>query len=344
MKIRLAAAALAVTLLSGSGVAVGQGGSRQSASLDFDEQHPGETTGTRLAIDYVNPSDPAAKPPAVQRVVLRLAPGTTFDTSVPPRCEASDQQLMAGGASACDAASRVGGGELDLDTGTAGPGRVLQYNVTLLNNAGQLIFLLESKSNPSSRIVARAAVQGTTITTDVSAVPGGPPDGFTAIKRVRLKLDPRSTGQGANRRSYVATPASCPSDRRWTSSATFTYRDGVSQTVASSSPCAGGGSSNDAARRDHKAPRIRVRGVPGRSCARRAFRVHVRIGERWSGLRRAELRLDGRRRVVTARRRFSRRIRTSALRRGVRHRLTVVALDRAGNRSVKRVGFRRCRR
>ena len=335
-----AAFALAFAVLGVPGIALGQSGARQSASLEFDEQHPGETSGTRLAVDYVNSEDAAAKPRAVQRVQLRLAPGTTFDTSVPPRCEASDQQLMASGPSACPAASRVGGGELDLDTGVPGPGRILQYNVTFLSNTRQLIFVLESKSNSSQRIIARAVIDGASITTDVTGVPGGPPDGYVAIKRVRLKLEPRATGQGANRRSYIATPATCPRERRWTNTAIFTYRDGVTQTLTSTSPCVG--SSRDSARRlDNKAPRIRVAGIPRRRCAGRDFRARVRIGERWSGLRRAELWLDGRRRVVTRSRRFSRRIRAARLR-GSRHRVVVVALDRAGNRSVRRVRFRKC--
>jgi hypothetical protein len=95
-----------------------------------------------------------------------------------------------------------------------------------------------------------------------------------------------------------------------------------------------------AARRDYKAPRIRLAGVPRKRCAR-GVRARVRIAERWSGLRRARLSLDGRRLRVTRKKRFSRRI--PALRpRPARHRLEVVALDNAGNRSVKKARFRAC--
>jgi hypothetical protein len=95
-----------------------------------------------------------------------------------------------------------------------------------------------------------------------------------------------------------------------------------------------------ASRRDYKAPRIRLAGVPRKRCAR-GFRARVRIAERWSGLRRARLSLDGRRLLVTRKKRFSRRI--PARRPGpARHRLKVVALDNAGNRSVKKARFRTC--
>jgi hypothetical protein len=229
----LAIVLVSVTSLGVPSLTIGQTGSRQSASNVFDQQLPAHSTGTRLAIDYVNPDDPQAKPRAVKRVVIALAPGTTIDTSVPARCGASDLELMANGAAACPAGSRVGGGEIDLDTGLPGPARVLQNDVILLNNTGELILLLESKSDPSSRVVARSVVNGATITSDVAAVPGGPPDGFTAIKRVRLTTEARSTAG----RSYVATPASCPRSHVWTNTLTFTYRDDVSQTVRSASPC-----------------------------------------------------------------------------------------------------------
>jgi hypothetical protein len=214
-------------------------GSRQTVSAVFDEQRPSASTGARLAIDYVNPDDAAGKPPAVQKVVIALASGTSIDTTVPERCEASDLELMSTGSEACPAASQVGGGHVDLDTGVPGPARILQYDVTILNNTGELILLLESTSEPQSRIVARSVVAGTTITTEVSPVPGGPPDGFPAIKRVRLHLEPRVTGHGTSRRTYTATPDSCPRQRAWTNVVTFTYRDGESQTTTSASPCDG---------------------------------------------------------------------------------------------------------
>lgn len=328
--------AVVIVTLGLPATAAAQAGSRQTAMATLDEHLPARSTGIRLAIDYVNPSDPKAKPPAVQKVVIKLARGAGMDTSVPARCEASDPDLMASGAGACPASSRVGGGELDLDSGIPGPAQLLQNDVTLLNAKDELILLLESKNDRRSRLVARAAIQGSTITSEVPPVPGGPPDGFAAIKRVRLKLEPRSAGRGVRRRDYVSTPRSCPASRNWTNTVTFTYRDGVSQTVASTSPCSG------TARRDYKPPRIRVRGVPRRHCASHDFRARVRIAERWSGLRRAELRLDGRRLLGAKRKRFSRRIRIITLPRG-HHRLVAIARDNAGNRSLKRVRFRTCR-
>jgi hypothetical protein len=211
--------------------ALAQDAARQTAELTLTEQRPARSTGARLAIDYVNTSDPAAKPPAVQRTMITLAPGSRIDTSVPGQCTAPNPQLMASGSSACPAESRVGGGEITLDTGVPGPARILENDVTLLNNRDELIFVLESKSEPRSRIVARAVIGEGTITTDVTGVPGGPPDGFVAIRRVRLALDSLP--------GYLTTPPTCPANRVWTYSVAFTYRDGVTQTVDGSAPCTG---------------------------------------------------------------------------------------------------------
>ena len=91
-------------------------------------------------------------------------------------------------------------------------------------------------------------------------------------------------------------------------------------------------------------PPARRRGArrpPARTvCTSRNFTASVRLRDR-SGIRRADVYLDGRRVRRTARTRFSLRIRVRGLRVG-RHRITVIARDRVGNRSVTRRRFGRC--
>jgi hypothetical protein len=220
--------------------APGAGGSadRQTAQVQFRKQAMSRSTGTRLAIDYVNPAHPKAKPYAVERTVTHLQRGTQIDTSVPGQCQASDAALMAEGAAACPDGSRVGSGEITLDTGFPGSLRRLEFNVTLFNNDSQLIFLLEPKSGPMSRSVSRATVQGRTIISEVPPIPGGPPDGFTAIKRVSVHTHGVTVGSGADRRMYTRTPSFCPASG-WRNRTIFTYRDGEVEKVASPSPCTG---------------------------------------------------------------------------------------------------------
>ncbi|MGI8727355.1 MAG: calcium-binding protein [Solirubrobacterales bacterium] len=230
-KVALATIAILTFALALPGVANAQS-PRQAASALFDSQVPGSSTGLTQAIDYFNPDDPEAKPPAVATIVISLAKGSRIDTAVPPQCEAPDPALIAQGAAACPEGSIVGGGEIDLDTGIPGPSRIVRNQVELINNADELIFLLTEEEG-GARTVTRATVGERTVTTETPPIPGGPPDGFTAIKRVRLQMEAFSAGDG----NYLTTPPSCPAEGEWTATGEFTYRDGVTQLTSSASPC-----------------------------------------------------------------------------------------------------------
>jgi hypothetical protein len=116
----------------------------------------------------------------------------------------------------------------------------------------------------------------------------------------------------------------------------------------------GGGDRGDSA--DGRGPRVRIVGLPGLRprptpgadgpppvsgvCTTRSFKARVRLRDR-SGIRRVKVYVDGKLVRRTTRTRFSLRISIRGLRVGS-HRLTVIALDRAGNRSVTRRRFGRC--
>lgn len=229
----------AVLVASGTATAGSEEGpSRQTAVVGFTTDQPGSSTGLVDLIDYVNPSDPDAKPYAVRRVEVTLAPGSAFDTTVPARCTALDAKILLLGAAACAAASRVGGGTLTLDTGLPGPLRIVDARVTLFNTAGHVIFLFESTGLPvPARFVSRSPIVGRTLTTEAPPLPGGPPDLFTAVKSVRVNFDSVSVGTGETARHYITVPDTCPPTGHWINQATFTYYDGAVQTVLTESPC-----------------------------------------------------------------------------------------------------------
>ncbi|MGH2987890.1 MAG: calcium-binding protein [Solirubrobacterales bacterium] len=239
---RLLAALMAATLLVAVAAAPAPAtqGERQTFGLTFTTDRAAASTGFFEAIDYVNPDDAQAKALAVETVVVRLPTGTEVDTSVPEPCDAPDAVLIASGAVACPPDSVVGGGEVDLDTGVPGPGRLIRSEVTLLNDDHQVIFLFEREGG--GRFVSRAQVTDASFTTVVPPIPGGPPDGFTAIDRVSLEVRPISAEPGTN---YITTPPSCPAGGAWSSTATFSYRDGISQAVGSPSPCRAGSDPED---------------------------------------------------------------------------------------------------
>lgn len=327
-------AVCAAVALAGTAPARAEAGSRQSAKVVFVENRPGVPSGLAFDVDYVNPSDPNGKPPAVRTVFETLAQDARLDTTVPARCDASDAQLMALGDSACPAESKVGTGYIRIDTGFPEPNRFFDVDVTFLNNTDQLIFLSRERKT-GARVVSRAAIQGNHLTSMAPPLPGTPPDGG-ALDVVHTRFDAISREVGGVRRGYITTPSACPRGGTWTNTLAFTYADGVTQTVASQSPCTRPGA------RASKGPRIRLRGVPRKRCARRGFIARVGIAVGGSALRRAILSLDGRRLLTTGRTHFSRRIDAHGLKPG-RHSVSVTAFDRAGNRSNARSRFRTCR-
>lgn len=195
---------------------------RQTASLTFTSMTPGAPTGVVLDADYFDPADPDGKPPRVVRVVTTLAPGSRYDTSVPAQCEASDAELMIAGPAACPEESVVGTGWLTVDTGAGDQ----MADVSFHNRTDELIFVNTVRGTPA-RTVLRAPVSGTSTTSEVPMLPGTPPDGGVLDQ---VHFEDFTVGR------YITTPPTCVTGF-WTNSTTFTYADGVTQTVESRSPC-----------------------------------------------------------------------------------------------------------
>ncbi|HEV2814389.1 MAG TPA: hypothetical protein VGW10_14130, partial [Solirubrobacteraceae bacterium] len=232
---------MAVTVMmavAAPAIAAAQSDSRQTFADIFTTTAPASATGLRLEIDYRDPANPGGKPYAVARILQALHPGTRIDTAVPPRCAASNEQLMAHGAAACPPETRVGGGELSVDTGSDVPGpRVIENRVTFFNADDEIILFTESTNTSGApiRTAGRTAVGDGSLTSTVPPVPAAPPpDPFLAILRVRVMLE----SYERNGRAFITTPPECPPGGMWTNRGTFTYRDGVEQTVASGTPCA----------------------------------------------------------------------------------------------------------
>jgi hypothetical protein len=226
---------VAVALFGGT-TAAAPTDSRQTAEARFVEQRPGVPTALTFNVDYHQPDDPDAKPPAVQSVIETLAQGARFDTSVPAQCAASDAQLMAQGEAACAPDSKVGTGYIRIDTGFPDPNRFIEVDVAFLNNADQLIFLTTDRDT-GAHVVARSKIEGGQITSSAPPLPGTPPDGG-ALDVVTSQLDSITREIQGEPRAYITTPPDCPPGGEWVNSLSFTYRDGVTQQVESRSACA----------------------------------------------------------------------------------------------------------
>ncbi len=217
---------------------------RQTASLRYSTTEPGSPTGSALHVDFRDPSDPAGKPRAIQTITIDFHPGTTFDTSAVEQCKASDAQLMAQGAAACPAASRLQTGLLITDSGSPGViPRFSDNHLTNFNNQDELVGLAETTS-PPTRMVSRSPVGRSTVTIGFPAIPGGPPDFLLGYKSLTTTGPPAESAG----RTYARTPPACPASGHWTNSFTFVYRDGVSQRQDTQTPCRAAGTTPGGAR------------------------------------------------------------------------------------------------
>lgn len=329
MRFRLLPCLVLIPLLCAA-PAMAQSGSRQRATIKFSDPRPGTSTALQLGIDYRNPGNPAAKPFAVQRVLARLAPGARIDTAVPGRCDLPDAELIANGTRGCPGDSIVGNGTATFSSVDASP--TTSMDITLVNNENELVYVAATsgQGGPSGRLVIRAPIRGNTITTEVPRLPAGPPDGVTAIRKVTLNIGEVSRRVGSRKLGYITTPPECPAAGAFANAGTFSYFDGITQTVPALSQCI-----------DVAAPRVALAGFPKRGCVRRDVRARVRVDDT-SPLRGVAVRLNGRKIKSTTSKRFRVRVRKARMRKG-RNRLTVTAVDRRGNRFVRGLRFRRCR-
>jgi hypothetical protein len=76
---------------------------------------------------------------------------------------------------------------------------------------------------PAINAVARGHRKGQTMIVDLPSVPGGPPDGESALRRIHHVFPARSAGT----RVLMRTPRKCPRSRRWTFRGKFTFADGA---------------------------------------------------------------------------------------------------------------------
>jgi hypothetical protein len=256
-----------------------QAGTRQDFAQSFTTPQPGAQTGMTLHVLYKDPRDPNAKPPALSKLVLRLPLGTRFDSSAVPVCSASDAELQALGPSACPAESRVGSGTFVALSGS--PTDPFVGDDIVFNGGDSLIEDVLFKGTQTTAGTDRLHIDGSTLTANPPATPGGPPDGRTVPREITLQLDRHS--------GFITTPPSCPPAGSWLSSSTATFADGGSETDTSVQAC----------RAPASPPRLRLAVSPRRVRADRrtrfAIAVHSPVAACRAGVR---VRL-GRARAVT---------------------------------------------
>ena len=264
---------------------------RADFNLEFASRAPGSPTTASLHLLYKAPGDPQAKPSPIRRAVIEAPAGTSFGLDRVPPCDATDEELRMSGRSACPSPTQVGAGSLTVVTGFGPPFDPFPAAVTLFNTGTGFLELVEQEQPRATLAVDRATVKGSTATLAPPSTPGGPPDGQTAVREIDLRFD---------RPEYLTTPGRCPKDGSWRSRGTFTFADGVTVSVPSTTPCAARA----------RQPRLRLSVTPRRVRIGRTTRFRFRARSvRRQCVKRALVTFAGRRVRTDRRGRASIRIR-----------------------------------
>ena len=208
--------------------------SRTQLVLRLTSDRPDASSGLQLEVAIRDPDQPEGKAPQLVAALFALPDGTVIDTSALPQCNASNEEIAVLGTAACPEAARVGAGDFQADTGLGAPVDPIAGANNVFNGPDELIEIVTLPGTTVAGGIDRLQIRGSTLTANPPFTPGGPPDGRTAPRRISFTIAPRSSDAGL---PYITTPATCPPDGAWQTSGTFTYDDGVTETLTDTTAC-----------------------------------------------------------------------------------------------------------
>jgi hypothetical protein len=281
VRLTVAASAFLAALAGGAAPAAAESGRMVDSSLGLTTRAPSSPSGLALHAFFRKADDPNAKPPPLRSAVVHAPTGLRFDTRTVEECTASDDQLRALGSNACPAKTRLTVGSFSAITGFGPPADPFEGDDHVFNGPNQLVEVITFKGSSASPAFDRLTISGSTLTAHPPMAPGGPPDGEVAVR----SLDFRIPVRGAGGRSLITTPPDCPADGQWTTTATFRFGDGSSDSVTSRTPCDRGLPQpglrlSVRPRRVRAGHRVRVRFRVSSTATRCVSGAHVRLGRR----------------------------------------------------------------
>ena len=174
----------------------------------YTAQTPKTSSGLDALATWADPGEPGAKPKEVDRIRVAFAPGTKLDTRATRLGEVRGQGVYAGSTA--------------------------PFNTfATLFNAKRQIIVVVTLDNAKGRLLTtfRDNVERSTITINLKIGKG------ISLVRFQAHVPPHARKQGRKRRVYFTTPPSCPAGGAWTTTVTFSYRDGSSDQHTAASPC-----------------------------------------------------------------------------------------------------------
>src|SRR2546425_2315897 len=195
----------------------------------YSSQIPGSPSGLDALATWSDPGEPGGKPKELQKINLLFNPGTKFNTAALPACRTSDERVQILAVRACPRATKLG--EVHTQGVYAG-GTPFKTLATLFNARRQIIVVVVIDDG-SGRLLTnfRDDVRGSAIAINLKI-----PHGISLIT-FQAHVPPHSRKRGKKRRTYFRTPTSCPPSRVWTTTVTFSYRDGSTDQHTATSPC-----------------------------------------------------------------------------------------------------------
>jgi hypothetical protein len=216
-----------VALAASAGVALSSPQFAATFQMTYSSSTPGSRSGFDVLGAWSDPGEPGAKPKELQQIKLNFQPGTRFDTSALPRCRASNAKIRRLGAAACPRSTRLGS---VLTEGVIRTGARFNAQSFLFNARRQIIVLVTIEGRVL--VVFRDDVRGRSITINLAAIPLG-----ISLTNLHAQVPPHVSRRGGKKRTYTRTPPTCPASGVWTTTATFSYRDGSAQQLTATSPC-----------------------------------------------------------------------------------------------------------
>ena len=214
------ATALSLTLV---GVALADG-FVQNSVIKLTAKKSGKTTGFNANISSTTPT--GTKPEVATKLVVTFPSGTKFNLGKFTACKLSDTQIMGG--TSCPATSKIGTGSA---TAVAWP---LGLNVNAavkayVSGSKEMLVVVTATSPVNTTLVIRQSVSGSKLTIPIpSPTVLGAQVILTSLK---LNVPPKGSGTKA-----LAVAGKCASGK-FVITSDFSYDDGTSAHVSSTSPC-----------------------------------------------------------------------------------------------------------
>jgi hypothetical protein len=226
---RLSGWLLAIPLVAGTGaVAIASPQFSSTSALTFSSATPGSPSGLDVSATWSDPGAVNAVPKAVTKMKFVGHPGTKFDTSALPRCRASDEDIANRSVRACPRSSKIGS--------VKGQGLIVTGNpfntvATLFNARRQIIVIVRLVDDGRLITYFRDDVRRSSVDVNLK-IPGG-----VALTKFEAHVPRHYRRYKGKRRAYLRTPSTCPPSGVWTTTATFTYRDGTTEQRTAPTPC-----------------------------------------------------------------------------------------------------------